>query len=138
MKGANQVLPMARIDPRLAADAGVDLREKRGRNLDQSHAPSQSRSAKPREVADYAAAERNDDVSTFDSRLDQRVGNASEFSIALRGLAGRANDRSRAQARLTQAFGQPLKIERGDAGVGHHGAIDARSDLRDLDSSLVD
>src|SRR5271157_880923 len=138
MKGANEVLPVARIDPRLAADAGVDLRKKRSRNLDEPHASAQSRCAKPGEVADYAAPERNDDVSTFDSRFDQRVGNASEFGVALRGLAGRANDRSRAQSRLMQAFGQPLKIERGDAGVGHHGAIDARSDLCDLDSRLVD
>ena len=55
--------------------------------LDQPHAPAQRRGAKSGEVADYAAAERNDDVSPLDARLDQRVGNASEFGVALRGLA---------------------------------------------------
>src|SRR5271156_5391195 len=120
MKGADEVLPVPGIDPRLAADAGVDLRKKRGRDLDETDAPAQSRGAESREIADYAAAECDDNVPPLDSRLDQRIRNTSEFGIALRSFAGRANDRRRAQARSTQACGQPLEIKRRHAGVRHY------------------
>ena len=71
MKGADEVLAVPRIDPRLAADARIDLGQERGRDLDQSHAAAQTRGAESGEIADDPAAKRNDDVSTLDARLDQ-------------------------------------------------------------------
>ena len=97
MKGADEILSVPRIDPRLAADAGIDLGEQRRRDLDQAHAPAQGCGAKSGEIADDAAAERDDDVSPLDARLDQRVADASELGIGLRG-SRRAGRRSTSSA----------------------------------------
>ena len=47
MEGADQVLAERRIDRRLAADAGIDLREQAGRDLHIIDAAPQRRRAKP-------------------------------------------------------------------------------------------
>src|SRR5271169_530599 len=138
MKGADEVLAVARIDSRLPADAGIDLGEKRGRDLDQAHAPAQARGAESSEVADHAAAERNDDVPPLDARLDQRVANTSEFGVALRGFAGRADDRRRAQSGSMEARAEPVEIERRDAGVGYDRAMDTGRDPCDLGPRRVE
>ena len=138
MKSADEVLSVRRIDSSLAAHAGVDLSEQRRRNLHQAQAPTHCRSAKSREIADHSPAKRNDNISTFDARLDQRIGDAGELDIGLGALAGRADDRGGAQTRLIQACGEPIKVERRDPGVGHDGAINARRNPVDFCARLVE
>ena len=92
---ADQVLAVRRVDAGLAADAGIDLRQERGGNLNEAHAAAQRGGAKAGQVADHPAAEGDDDVAPFDARLDQRIRNARELRVGFRRLAGRADDRGR-------------------------------------------
>src|ERR1700729_472402 len=138
MKSADEVLSVSRIDSSLAAHAGVDLSEQCRWDLHQAQAPAHCRSAESGEIADDPPAKRNDNVSTLDARLDQRIGDAGELDIRLGALARRADDRCGAQTRLTQACGEPIKVERRDPGVGHYGAIDARRNPVDFGTRLVE
>ena len=73
MERADQVLAVARIDPGLAADRGIDLRQQRGRHLHDVEAAAQDRGGKAREIADHAAAERDHHVVALDARIEQPV-----------------------------------------------------------------
>ncbi len=57
---------MARIDASLATDGGVDLRQKRGRQLHEADAALHERSGKARQIADDAAAKCYDRVLALD------------------------------------------------------------------------
>ena len=73
MEGAEQILALRRIDPGLAADGGIDLRQQRGRHLHEIDAAAQDRGGKAGEIADHAAAERDDEIVALDFRRDQRL-----------------------------------------------------------------
>jgi hypothetical protein len=57
----------------LAADAGIDLREQRGRHLHERHAAQEGGGGEAGEVADDAAAERDDRAAAIEARIDQAV-----------------------------------------------------------------
>ena len=65
MKRADMVLAMRRIDPGLAANGTVDLRQKRGRNLHEPNAASQNCRSKPGQIADDATAKGHDHIATL-------------------------------------------------------------------------
>ncbi len=101
VEGADEVLAERRVDRRLAADAGIDLGEQGRRDLDEAHAAPQARRAEAGEIADDAAAERDDEVAPLDPRLDQRVADPREFGVGLGRFARRADDdRGRQPGRL--------------------------------------
>ena len=56
MEAADQIFPGAGIDPGLATDAAVDLREERGRNREIWDAAQINRGDKSGQVADDASA----------------------------------------------------------------------------------
>ena len=57
VEGADEVLAGRMVDAGLAADAGVDLRQQRGRHLHERHAAHEGRGGEAGQVADDAAAE---------------------------------------------------------------------------------
>lgn len=57
MKAADEVFPYGEIDSGLAADRGVDLREKRGRNLNIRNGPHIDGGEEAAEIAYNASAE---------------------------------------------------------------------------------
>ena len=59
IKRADHVLAERMIDAGLAAHRRIDLREQRGRHLDERHAAHVAGGGKTRHVADHAAAQRN-------------------------------------------------------------------------------
>ena len=71
MKCAEQIFALRRIDPGLAADRRIDLRQQRGRHLHEIDAAAQDRGGKAGEIADHAAAERDDEIVALDLRRDQ-------------------------------------------------------------------
>ena len=73
MEGADQVLAMPRVDAGFAADGGVDLGEQRRGDLHQAHAAFQDAGGESGEVADDAAAERDDNVAAIEPPFQQRV-----------------------------------------------------------------
>ena len=73
MEGADQVLALRGVDAGLAADRGVDLGEQRGRQLHHAHAAPQDAGGKAGQVADHAAAQRNDAIAPLDAELEQAL-----------------------------------------------------------------
>ena len=79
IKGADQVLAVTAVDPGLAADRTVDLRQQGCRHLDEVHAPQQAGGGKACEVADNAAAEGDQPGRTVGLALQQVVQQALEL-----------------------------------------------------------
>ncbi len=122
MEGADQVLAVGGVDAGLAADGGIDLREQRGRHLHEAHAAADDRGGKAGEVADDAAAERDDEIAALDLRGEDRVADA--------GRAGHRISRSRPAGTAIVAARNPrpsreaesaLGVERPDGAVGDDG-----------------
>ena len=62
VEGPDEVLALARVDRRLAADRGVDHAEQRGRDLDDAHAAQPGGGDEPGEVGRRSPAEADDDI----------------------------------------------------------------------------
>ena len=110
----DEVLAVRRVDAGLAADARIHLRKKSGGNLHEADAAAQRGGAEAGQVADHPAAKRNNDVASFDARLDQRIRDAREFLVGLCRLARRTNDRDRVKTSFGKTFLQPFEVERRD------------------------
>ena len=76
VEGADEVLARCSIDRRLAADRRIDLREQRRRDLHEFAAAPRDGSGKAGEIADDAAAERDNRITPFHAcgknALDER------------------------------------------------------------------
>ena len=96
--GADVVLGLGQIDAGLAAVGRVDLGNQRRRNLDIAHAALVGGGAEARQVADHAAAERDDDVLAGHARARQLRPDDLGVGDGLRLFAG--HDRDAAVERL--------------------------------------
>src|SRR5437660_6300008 len=74
MKGADQVLAGPQIHSGLAADAGVQLSDHGGWNLDYRHAPHEDRSQKAGSIANDASAKGNPQRLAVSAGLDHLLG----------------------------------------------------------------
>ena len=91
---ADQVLALRRVDAGLAADRAVDLGEQGRRHLHEADAAAQDRSGEAREIADHAAAERDDEIAALQAHPQQPLAQRAELAEALGRLAGRQHDRA--------------------------------------------
>ena len=122
VEGADQVLALRRVDAGLAADGAVHLRQQRGRDLHEAHAAAQDGRGEAGEVADHAAAERDDEIAALEAQLEQALAQRLELAEALRRLAGRQDDRADvAAARLQRRLERGEMMAR-DVLVGDDGA----------------
>jgi hypothetical protein len=126
VEAADQVLAVARIDPGLAADRAVDLREQRGRDLDVVEAAQQDRGGEAGEVADDPAAERDQRRPALDHLRQDLVEQPLEASHALGRLAGRQHDPAghdggRLEARFQR--GEVTGLRQMVIGHDHHGML---------------
>ena len=80
MKRTDQILAMARIDPRLTTDRRVDLREKSRRDLDEVEAAPYARRRKAGKIADHTSTERNE--RSFLSRRAAMIASQTFSNIA--------------------------------------------------------
>ena len=103
VKRAEQIFSLRRIDPGLAADRGVDLRQQRGRHLHEIDAAAQDRSREAGEIADHAAAERDHQIVALDLRRYQRFADLFEPGIGFRALAFIDDDARSGDAGLAPA-----------------------------------
>ena len=71
MEQADHVLAGARVDRGLAADRGVDLGEKRRRDLDEARAALEQASREAGEIAHHAAAEGDDEIVALGAEFDK-------------------------------------------------------------------
>ena len=93
--GADVVLRRRQVDAGLAAVRRVDLRDERGRDLHDRHAALVGRRAEAREVADDAAAERDEVIGSRHARAGERGPHAIGGGERLALLAGRDRDGER-------------------------------------------
>ena len=126
VEGAEQILALRRIDAGLAADGGIDLRQQRGRHLHEIDAAAQDRGRKAGEIADHAAAERDDEIVALDLRGDQGLADLFEAGIGLGALAfldhdARGRNAGRSERRLGRL--EPVLCDGaiGDDGGAHAG-----------------
>ena len=117
---ADEVLAQARVDAGLAAHRTVDLREQRGGYLRELDAAQNQRGRDSREIADNAAAERDDGGRALHARGEQRLDQAAERLPRLACLARRNDAFKDREPRRLQARAQRRQIERRDVVVGHH------------------
>ena len=92
MESADEVLAVAGVDGGLAADRGIDLRQQRGRHLHVIEPAPHHRRGESGEIADDAAAERDDEIAALDARGDDGLADLFEDRKAFRPLAGRDDD----------------------------------------------
>ena len=130
----SRFLPCGELMPVLPPTRGIDLRQQRGRHLHEIDAAAQDRRRKAGEIADHAAAERDDEIVALDLGRDQRFRNLFEPGIALRAFALVHDDarmsrmpacEERSLGRLQPMFGHGLV---GDDGGAH--ARPQRGDAR--------
>ena len=96
-------MPCAAVDAGLAADRGIDLRQQRGRHLHEIHAAPHDAGGKAGEVADDAAAERDDRIAALEPGGKHAVDHLLQRCEALGLLAGRQRDRDSADAGRVEA-----------------------------------
>ena len=104
----------------LAANRGIDLREQRGRHLDEGHAALIHRSGEPSEIADDTAAERDDRRLPIAAGRKQRVEHPVEGAPVLGLLAIWNHYLDRVDVRGGKRAAQALEIEGRHDGVGHY------------------
>ncbi len=92
MESADEILAVAGVDGGLAADRGVHLRQQCGRHLDIIEAAPHHGRGESGEIADDAAAERDDKIAALDARGDDGLANLFEDRKAFRAFAGRDDD----------------------------------------------
>ena len=129
---------MLGVDAGLAADRGIDLRQERGRHLDEVHAAPHDACRETGEVADHAAAERNDRVAAFEPRGKHAVHDVLKCRETLGLLAGRQCDGDIADAGRVEAGSQCRKMRGGDVLVGDHSHANAGQARRDLVAGTLD
>ncbi len=86
MEGPDEVLAVARVDSGLAAHGGIHLRQERGRHLHEAHAATQDRGGEPRQIADHAPAQRQDDVAPLAALVEQPFHRLRQPGPAFRGF----------------------------------------------------
>ena len=118
MKAADQVLAVRGVDAGLAAHRAVDLGEERGRQLNHPDAAPDDAGREAGEIADDAAAERQDDVAAVDLRVEQEVRELIEMRKILGRLAGIEDDRPVRDIAAIQGRGERAQMAVGDVAVG--------------------
>ena len=135
MKGADQVLAVARVDAGLAADRAVDLGEQRGRHLHAVQPAQQDGCGKSGKIADHPAAERHDRSGPVDAMIEQPLQQVAELRHALRCLTGGQDDAATGDAGALQtALQNPEMRCGGEVGVGDDDRIRPAQHRRQLRS----
>ena len=109
MEGADEILAVDRVDRGLAADRAVDLRQERGRNLDIRNAAQQGRGGEAGEIADHAAAQRDERCAALDAQAKKILGELLEMPEILGLLARRQHDRRVRDAGRVEPGLEPLR-----------------------------
>jgi hypothetical protein len=138
MKGADQILAMAGIDARFAADRGIDLRQQSGGNLHEPHAAPQTGGGEASEVADHSAAKRDEEIAALHPRFQRRLAKLLEMSVILGRLAGRQHDVAVPYAEGVETGLQGREPAGADIGIGDDESRRAGRQLGQLFPGVAD
>ncbi len=114
MERADHVLAEPVVDTGLAADRRVDLRQQRRRQLHEAHAALVGRGREAGDVADDAAAQRDDGHAAIEACLEHRIVDRFEHRGVLESLAVRHDDRHDAIAERRQGRNERVAVQRRD------------------------
>ena len=137
VKRAHEIFTGLQIDADLAADGAVHLRQQRRRHLHKRDAAQIRRGDEPGQIADHAAAERDDEGFAFEPvRREQVVAGLNGFQTF-----GRFTRRNHNQRRRKACRGEGIESRLGkpsaDVGVGDDGAPRAEFQARAFAAELV-
>ncbi|MNX86132.1 hypothetical protein D3C86_1180010 [compost metagenome] len=118
VENADEVLAVAGVDARLAADGRIDLCQQRGRYLHEAHAATHDARCKTGEIADNAAAECDHRIVTLHSCRQNRIADGDQMLEALGLFASRQGERNGLDAISLQAIHQAFEIKRRDMFIG--------------------
>ena len=138
MEGADQILAVAGIDRGLAADRRIDLGEQRGRHLHVIETAAHHGGGEAREIADDAAAERDDEIATLDAGGDQCLADRLEHREALRAFARRHHDGRRLQSRALERGERRREVQLRHRLVADDGCLGARPQRGDPSAERCD
>ena len=113
MESADQILAQRVVDPRLAADARIHLRDDGRRHLHVGYAAQVGRRDEARHIADDTAAQRGDPGAAIEFRLDHFSQNPLGAREILHALATGVNHLQHLEASRAQAVGRRLEVARG-------------------------
>ena len=119
----DHVLAGGTIDAGLSADRRIDLRQQRRRHLDERDSPLVRGRRETRDVADDAAAQRDDRRLAVESRLEQSIENRRPRIDGLVLLSVRNGDDRRVRARFFERIAHPAKKQWGNCLVGDDGKL---------------
>ena len=117
-EGADGVLRGRQVDPDLATDGAVGLRQPGRRNVHERQAAGEQRGGRPSDITERPAADRDQGLAALDALLGKPLEHAPDRRKALRSLAGsdrQAGPRPKAADELGSGVEQALVDDR-DAG----------------------
>lgn len=109
---ADQILAGARVDPGLATDRRIDLRQQGGGNLYEAAAALQDRGGETDQVTDHPAAQRDHVIAALHAQFQQAIGQPFQHRPAFGRFAGGEDDRLVRDARARQRGGQRRQMRR--------------------------
>ena len=104
VEGAEQILAVPGVDARFAADGTVNLGQKCGRDMDEVKAAQHDCGGESRDVADDAAAQRDQGRGALNTGVEKTVCQVLQVRQVLGGLAGRQHDANVLQSRLAEGY----------------------------------
>ena len=116
MKSADQVLPLRKIHPGLAADAGINHRKQRGRNLDEIDSAHVNRRGKSGHVAGHSTADGNQQRLAVEPAAGGLPADLPDSGERLMLLAGGKHVQRFGSEMLRRPFAPELLYVR----IGHH------------------
>lgn len=120
VEGADEILAVPRVDPRLAAHRTVYLGQQSGGDLDEACAALGDRGSKASQIAHDAATEGDNVLAPLDIAIEQGFDDGLQATEALRRFAGLHNDGLTFDARAIQPGLDPVEMEVGDIVVRDH------------------
>jgi len=111
VKRAHKVFAVACVDPRLASDRTVDLRQQRRRDLHKPHTAPQNSSSKAHQIADHTTAKSHDNIAALNLLVEQPFDTSGQLGPAFRRLSGGQDQRLRRDAVACKTRAQCLKMQ---------------------------
>ena len=124
---------MRRVDPRLAADRAIHLRQQRCGNLHKPNPTAQHCSGEADQITNHTTPEGNDNIAAFDLMFQQPFHASFELRPALCAFPCRKRQTDRSNTLRGQCRLKRGKMQRSDMRIGHDCYTWTFQQRRDLD-----
>ena len=130
MEGADEIFAVGGIDGGLAADRGIDLSQQRGRHLHVVEPAPHDRGNEAGEVADDAAAKRQNKIAALDTRRDHLLARLLEYAEALCAFTGWNDHPARRDGTAGKRSFERVERNASDIVVSHDRDFSSRTQSR--------